>query len=182
MEIAAAIVFALLGMICLGLIIVQLPGTWILLAIAVVMELTDHLWLDAMDGTVFGWWVIGIGVVLGLIGEGLEFLTGAVGTKAGGGNRRGVVGSLIGGLVGGLAGSLMLPIIGTLLGALVGTFGGALVGEMTGPEAKNTQEALPAAIAGTIGRVVGTVAKLGFAIVVWMSLTGAMVYRISAMS
>lgn len=179
MTIAATIIFALLGLVCLGLIVVGLPGTWILLAIAAIVEMTDHLWLDpAMEPTVFGWWVLLGCVVLGLIGEALEFATGAVGTKVGGGNNRGMIGAFVGGLVGGIAGTGMFPIVGTLVGALLGTFVGALVGEITGPDAKDTKEALPAAIAATIGRVVGTVAKLGFSIVIWVGLTGAMIYNL----
>lgn len=179
MTIAATIIFALLGLVCLGLIVVGLPGTWILLGIAAIFEMTDHLWLDpSVEPVLFGWWVLIGCVVLGLIGEALEFATGAVGTKMGGGNNRGMIGSFIGGLVGGIIGTPLLPIIGTLIGALIGTFLGALVGEITGPEAKQTKEALPAAIAATIGRVLGTVAKLGFAIVIWVGLTGVMIYRL----
>jgi uncharacterized protein YqgC (DUF456 family) len=178
MTIAVTIIFALLGLVCLGLIVVGLPGTWILLGLAALLELTDHLWLGLAEPTVFGWGVIVGCVVLAGIGEALEFATGAVGTKMGGGNKRGMIGAFAGGMIGGLVGTGMLPIVGTLLGALVGTFAGALVGEVTGPDAKDTKEALPAAIAATIGRIIGTVAKLGFAIVIWVSLTGVMVYRL----
>jgi len=179
MTIAATIVFAILGLICLGLIVIGLPGTWILLALAAILEMTDHLWLDpSIEPVLFGWWLIGGCVLIGLVGEALEFATGAVGTKVGGGNKRGMVGAFVGGLAGALVGTPLLPIIGTLVGALVGTFLGALVGEITGPEAKETKEALPAAIAATIGRVLGTVAKLGFAVVIWVGLTGAMIYRL----
>lgn len=178
MTIAATIVFVLLGLICLGLIVVGLPGSWILLGLAVAMELTDHLWLDPAVPALFGWWIIIACVIIGLIGEALELATSAVGTKVGGGNKRGMIGSLIGGMLGGLIGTGLLPVIGTLIGALLGTFAGALVGEITGPDPKETKEALPAAIAATIGRVVGTVAKLGFAIVIWIGLSSAMVYNL----
>lgn len=180
MSYAAAIVFVLVGLLCVGLVAVGLPGLWILLAVAVGLELTDHLWLDPTLPVLFGWLPIVLAVGLGVIGEILEFVTGALGTKVGGGGRRGMVGALVGGLLGALVGSGFLPIIGTLLGALVGTFIGALVGEMTGAEAKQSREALPAALAATAGRIVGTVAKLGVAVAAWLGLSAALLYHLFA--
>jgi uncharacterized protein YqgC (DUF456 family) len=175
----AAIIFGILGLICTGLVLVGLPGAWILLAIAVAMELLDHLW--AGDGvTTFGWLPLLLSVLALGLGEALELATGAVGIKLGGGTRRGMLGAILGGMLGGLIGTGLLPVIGTLIGALLGTFGGALVGEITGPEARKTREALGPALAATVGRVIGTVAKLGAAMLVWWGLLGVMVFRLVA--
>lgn len=174
-----AIVFGVLGLLCTGLVLLGLPGAWILLAIGVGIELLDSAW--AGDGyTSFGWLPLLLSVVVLGIGEALELATSAVGTKLGGGTKRGMIGAFIGGMIGGLVGTGLLPLIGTLIGALLGTFGGALVGELTGPEAREAKDALGPAIAATIGRVVGTVAKLGVAMMVWWGLLGVMIYRLVA--
>lgn len=174
-----AIVFGVLGLICTGLVLVGLPGAWLLLAIGIGIELLDVAW--AGDGvTTFGWLPLLLSALVLAIGEALELATGAVGTKLGGGTKRGMIGAFIGGMLGGLIGTGLLPIIGTLIGALLGTFGGALVGEITGSEARKAKEALGPAIAATIGRVIGTVAKLGVAMVVWWGLLGVMIYRLMA--
>ncbi|MEL6345922.1 MAG: DUF456 domain-containing protein, partial [Myxococcota bacterium] len=177
MTIAMTIVFALLGILSLILVAVGLPGTWMLLAIACIMELADGWWLETPELITFGWTPLAISLVFALISEILEFATGAVGAKVGGGSNRGIMGAVIGGFVGAIAGTGFLPLIGTLIGALLGTFVGALAGEMTGPNAKDTEEALPAALAGAIGRIVGTVAKVGIGIAIWLGLLGAMIYQ-----
>ena len=175
----AAIIFGVLGFICTGLVLVGLPGAWILLAIGVGIEMLDYTW--AGDGvTTFGWLPLLMSVVLLGLGEVFELTTGAMGTKIGGGTKRGMIGAFLGGILGALVGTGLLPVIGTLIGALVGTFVGALVGEVTGPEARKAREALGPAMAATIGRVIGIVAKLGVAMMVWLGLLGVMIVRLVA--
>ncbi|MCB9761789.1 MAG: DUF456 domain-containing protein [Alphaproteobacteria bacterium] len=173
--IAAAIVFMILGGLCTGLVLLGLPGTWMMLALAIVIELADGWWLDGATTTTFGGWLIAGMVVVALIGEGLELASGAIGTKSGGGTRRGMIGSMAGGFLGGIVLTFMLPIpiLGTLIGVLVGTFVGAYVGETSGEQAKAGDEAIKPAISATIARVVGNVAKTGVAMVVWAALTVA---------
>ncbi|MFT5679377.1 MAG: hypothetical protein ACI8RZ_000281 [Myxococcota bacterium] len=174
-----AIVFGVLGLICTGLVLVGLPGAWILLAIGVAIEMLDHLW--AGDGfTTFGWLPLGLSVLVLGLGEVFELATGAVGTKLGGGTRRGMVGAFLGGMVGGIVGTGIFPVVGTLIGAFLGTFIGAMVGESTGPNARKKSEAIGPALAATAGRVIGTVIKLGAAMAVWWGLLGVMVYRLVA--
>lgn len=168
-----AVLFTLLGLACVALVVVGLPGTWILVALAVAVELADTWWLPSEPPVTFGWWVIAICVGLAAVGEGLEFLSGLIGTKGGGGTRRGMVGALLGGLGGALVGSVFLPVVGTLVGALAGTFAGALAGETTGENARSTKDALQPAIMATIARVLGTVAKVGIALVVLVVLSVA---------
>ena len=66
-----AIIFGVLGFICTGLVLIGLPGAWILLAVGVAIELLDHLW--AGEGVVtFGWIPLALSVLLLVIGELLE--------------------------------------------------------------------------------------------------------------
>ena len=174
-----AIIFGVLGFICTGLVLIGLPGAWLLLAIGVAIELLDHLW--AGEGVVtFGWIPLTLSGLLLVLSELFELATGAVGTKLGGGTKRGMIGAFFGGMFGGLIGTGLLPLIGTIVGALLGTFCGALIGEMTGPEARETREALGPALAATVGRVIGIVVKLGAAMVIWWGLLGVMVFRLVA--
>lgn len=130
-----AVLFSLLGLASLGLVALSLPGTWITLVLALVIELVDGYYMEGEDPTTFGWWLLGVCLVLALIGEALEFAAGAVGTKFGGGTKRGMIGAVIGGIAGAivLTPLLPIPVVGTLVGALVGTFAGAYFAEKTHP-------------------------------------------------
>jgi uncharacterized protein YqgC (DUF456 family) len=168
-----AAVFAFLGAICVATVFLGLPGTWLLLALAVGLELLDGQ-IYGTEVVTFGWALIGGGFVMAVIGEGLDLLAGALGAKKGGASRRGMIGAFVGGLVGVMAGTVLLPIpvLGSLVGALLGTFGGAMAGEMSDPTRQiTTEEAKKAAAAATIGRVVGTAGKVGIAGAVWLALT-----------
>ncbi len=166
--------FCFLGFFCVMSVAVGLPGTWIMLIVAVAMELGDVWWLP--EGAVsFGWTAIGLCAGAAVLGELLEVLSGVLGTKMGGGSRRSSVGAFVGGLAGGVLGTMMLPLVGTLIGALVGTFVGAYVGEVTGAEPREGKDAVKPALAATAARVVASVAKVGIAMVVWLGLGAAAV-------
>jgi len=178
MAVAIAVVFAVLGALIAATVLLGLPGTWLLLTLAVIVELADGYLLGGAPSTfgAYGWWIIGGGFGMAILGELLDLAAGALGAKKGGASRRGVVGAFVGGLGGALVGTFFLPIplIGTLIGALLGTFAGALLGEMNDPENKKTaDEAFKPAAAATLGRVLGTVGKAGIAGVVWLVLTAA---------
>lgn len=163
--------FALLGALCVFAVLLGLPGTWVLLGLALVLELADA-WITGAEVSTFGAWALGGAFTLALLGEGIEAGASALGIKGGGGTRRGMVGSVAGALAGGLGGTVFLPIplIGTLVGVLLGTFAGAYIGETTGAEAKSREEALKPAAAATLARVLGTVTKGGIAGAIWVML------------
>lgn len=170
--------FALVGMACVFSVVISLPGTWVMLGLAVLIELIDGLYLTAAEPVTFGWKVLAVCFGIALFGELLEFIAGALGAKAGGGTRRGMVGAIVGGFVGGIAFTFMLPIplVGTLVGALVGTFVGAVMGEVTAEQAMTVRGSMRPAAGATVGRVLGTVAKVGIAMVVWVVLVVAAVW------
>lgn len=168
-----ATIFCLLGFVCVGSIIVSIPGTWIMIGLALVIELVDSVYLPPERSQTFGWWVLMVCAVLAGVGEVIEMAAGAAGAKKGGGSRRGMIGALIGGIVGALGLTFLLPIplVGTLIGALVGTFAGAVVGEVTGEKAKTVKGSMKPAIGATIGRVVGSLGKILIALAVWILLS-----------
>ncbi len=165
--------FVILGGVCVVLVVVQLPGTWLLLGVAAVIEYIDRLYLPQDDGQTFGWWVLGGCLGLAVIGEIIEFVAGAAGAKKGGSSTRGMVGALIGGIVGIFLFTplfFFIPIFGAFFGAILGTFVGAIIGELTAEQA-TIKGSMKPAIGATIGRVLGTMSKIGIAMAMWMALS-----------
>jgi hypothetical protein len=171
--ILVAVLFALLGLLCLVLVVLGLPGTWIMIGLAVGVELLDHHYLPGADPETFGWSAIAACVAVALAGELVEVGAGAAGTRAGGGSRRGMLGAMLGGLVGAIVFTPLIPIpvVGTLIGALVGTFAGAVIAERSAPEPPGATATLKAAGGATVGRLIGTLGKTMGAITVWLVLT-----------
>lgn len=168
-----AVLFVLIGGVCLVLVLLSLPGTWAMLATALVIQLISVWLLDGPGRLQFEWTVLGIALILALIGEIIEFFSGVIGAKYGGGTRRGMVGAIVGGVVGFVAVTPMLPflpIIGSLIGAVIGTFFGAMAGEMSGPEGQLGRSVRPA-IGATFGRLLGSVGKAAVATVAWIVLS-----------
>lgn len=154
------------------LVMIGLPGTWLLLALAGLIELADSLYLPADASTTFSWWLLLACVILAGIGELLELGAGAIGAKRAGSSRRGMIASVLGGVIGAIVGAPFGLIIGSFVGAVLGTFIGAVVGEMTAKDTRIEQTIRPATGA-TIGRILGTLSKLPVAIAVWIALTVA---------
>lgn len=186
--------FTLVALFCVIAIPFGLPGMWMMLGLAVMIELVDTLVIPArqaatapvmapsLDAAVesavpivtFGWWLLlGCGA-LGLVGEAIEAGAGAAGTRMGGGTSRGMWGAILGGIVGAILFTVWLPIplVGTLVGALVGTFAGAFAAEATGETSRHRprRENLRAAFAATVGRLAGTLGKTAIASVIWVML------------
>jgi hypothetical protein len=181
-----AALFVLAGAACLALIVVSLPGTWIMLGLATAVELLDRFYLPPGADATFGWWLLGLAAAMAALGEVIELLAGAAGARGGGASARGMWGALIGGILGVLLLTpvlLFIPVIGSLVGAVLGTFIGAVVGEMSGTRdgrgapgqsvRGSFRESLLPATGATIGRVVGTLTKLGIGIAVWLVLSVA---------
>lgn len=173
-----AALFSLLGLCCVILVMIGLPGTWIMLGLAAVVELVDRFWLDAQSPQhTFGWWLLGGSALLAVVGEVVETLTGAAGTKVGGGSKRGMVGAVLGGILGAILFTPIIPIplVGTLVGALLGTFLGAFLAERSRSDRADPSlgQDLKAAAGATAGRLVGTMIKAAIAAALWIVLSVA---------
>ena len=155
--------FTLLTLVLIGsmvLIVLGLPGLWIMIASAITYNIVvpsrPMSWLT----------VIGI-VVLGIVAEVLDFSLAGKYARKYGGSRKAAWGAIIGGFVGAIVG-VPLPIVGPLIGALIGSFVGAFVGEVrSGGERSAGAKVATGAL---IGRVLGTVIKvgLGFTVAIWI--------------
>jgi uncharacterized protein len=157
----------LAGVIVLSLILIVLglPGLWIMVATAVVYNMI-------VPGDPIGWFTLVAVAVLALIAELLEFsLTGRYARKYGG-SRRASWGAILGGMIGAMVG-FPVPIIGPVIGAFVGSFCGALIAELTG--GTSAGDATRVAKGALIGRVVSTMLKIGigFTIGIWIFISAA---------
>jgi uncharacterized protein YqgC (DUF456 family) len=156
----ALLILAGVILLSLILIVLGLPGLWIMIATAVVYNMI-------VAGDPIGWITLIAVTVLAVAAEVLEFtMTGQYARKYGGSRRAGW-GAIIGGIVGAIVG-VPIPIVGPVIGAFAGSFIGALVAEMTG--GTGAGDATRVAKGALIGRVVSTVLKIGigFAIGIWI--------------
>ena len=144
----------------LAMIALGLPGLWVMIASAVVYNVTTHT-------NAIGWFTL-IGVaVLALIAEYIEFTLAAKYARKYGGSRRAGWGAMIGGTIGVFLG-VPVPIVGPLIGAFIGSFAGALIVELTKGTSKT--DSARVATGALIGRVVATAMKMGIgcAIAGWL--------------
>ncbi|MEO8579302.1 MAG: DUF456 domain-containing protein [Gemmatimonadales bacterium] len=151
---AAVIILSLI------LIVLGLPGLWIMVASAVVYNLV-------VPGEPIGWFTLVAVAVMALIAELLEFTLAGRYARKYGGSRRAGWGAILGGMAGAIIG-VPVPIVGPVIGAFVGSFLGALVAELTG--GSSAGDATRVAKGALIGRVVSTALKIGigFTIGVWI--------------
>jgi uncharacterized protein YqgC (DUF456 family) len=165
--------FVVLGAGCLVLIPLGLPGAWVILGLAGLVEWLDRFYRPEDDRQTFAWWVLGVCLGIAIAGEIIEFFAGVIGTKQGGGTKRGMWGALIGGILGAFVLTPFLwfiPVVGSLVGAILGTFIGAIVGELSGQGATISGSIKPATGA-TIARILATVAKIGVGVIIWIALS-----------
>jgi len=149
----------------------QLPGNWLTSAACGVFA-----WLRWGDAS----WSLGVpavATVLGLavLGELLEFVTGALGSASAGGSKRGSVLSIPAALAGAIAGSLLIPVpvLGTLAGAAAGGGLGALAGDKWA--GRPWGQAFRTAGGAAVGKVTGTVLKLAVGVAQWIVAALALV-------
>ncbi len=168
-----AATLALLGAGCVVLQLIGLPGTWLILLLAVATRAFE-VFLPLGTEPMFSWWTLLALLALAVVGEIVELLASAAGAKTGGANKRGMTGAVIGGLLGALLATFLIPIpvLGSILGAIMGSALGAIVGELSegGRTLRSTAKPAAGAVAG---RIAGTVAKTGFAAAMWAWLVVA---------
>lgn len=149
--IVGALLFLSLLLIPLGL-----PGTWLMVGVAI----GDAAIMGARG---VGWVTIVGTAVLAVIGEALEWgLTGRYARKYGG-SRRAEWGAIIGGIVGAIVG-VPVPIVGSVIGAFAGAFLGALVAEFS--RGSGAVGATRVATGALLGRVVAAALKTAIGVVI----------------
>jgi uncharacterized protein YqgC (DUF456 family) len=144
------------------LALLQLPGTWLILAAA-----AGYDWY--YDWLHIGWkWLLCL-TILAALAELIEMGASVAAARRAGASRRATVGALLGGFAGMIVFSLPIPVIGTIVGGLAGCFVGALIGEMSCRD--DVQASARVGLFAAIGRLAGTMIKTAAA----MAIAGAAV-------
>jgi hypothetical protein len=148
-----AVVLTILNLFFWFAILFNLPGTWLMVLLAALLE-----WWTPGE-LMFGWTVLYTAVGLAVLGEILEFLLGAAGSRQAGGSKRAAALAILGGIVGAVMGTaLPVPILGTLIGACLGAFAGSLLGDLWA--GRPLHISIGAGRGAAVGRFWGTVAKM----------------------
>lgn len=178
-DLIAAIIFTIIGMGCLVIVLVGMPGTWVMIGLAVGLEFLQRLWAPTGSAWMIPIWVFIVVVLVALLGEFLELVAGAFGAKKGGASRKGMLGALIGGIGGALVGTFAIPIplVGSLLGAIIGSAIGAIIGELNATPDTTLKDTVKPAAGAVLGRILGTLAKFPCAVVVWITLSTAAILQ-----
>lgn len=159
----AVLVIALLVTVffCWGLTLAGLPGNWLMLITA-----SFYDFIVPEGRLAMGKYILIAMLVLALVGEALEMLTGALGVARKGGSRRGAVASLIGSMLGGLAGAVIglpipIPVVGSVIGLVLCAGLGAMIGAIVGERSagKDLPTTVDIGIAAMWGRIIGSLAK-----------------------
>ncbi len=157
-EIGATIVFALLTLIGVALVIVGLPGVWMLALTAVVVQ---AIWPGLL-----GWWFVGGVVGIAVAAEITDLIAGAAGAKAAGGSKSAALAAIIGAIIGAVAGTVFIPVplLGTIAGAVVGAGVSAGLVER-GVHQKKWGDSARVARGAATGRLLAIVIKGALAVV-----------------
>lgn len=141
--------------------LLTLPGNWLIVFFSIVFTLI----YPEQDGRGMSWVVVGVLIGLAVLGEILEFATGAVVSAQQGASRRAIVLSIVGAIAGSVIGAAVgfpIPIFGPIIGALgggcVGAFAGAYGGEVW--KGRDSVESMASGKSAMVGRLLGTVAKV----------------------
>jgi hypothetical protein len=163
-HILGLFVLVALATLALACLVIGLPGTFFLFAIALA-----YAWITGFEMVTWGTlaWLLALAVV----GEVLELASAAAGTGGERPSRRVAVSALLGGVVGGLVGTPFLLGVGSLLGALAGAFTGAALAASS--EGKETPSALRSGMTALRGRLLGFVVKASIGVVMLIVLVAA---------
>jgi len=153
----------LLNVLWLFCTLAGLPGNWMMIGMALLL-----MWVT--DGAAFSWWTIGAVIGIAGIGEVIELIAGASGSKKAGGTRWGAVGALGGGILGAIFGTVLIPVpvIGTIAGAVIGAFSGSTALELA--SGRPHAEALRSGRGAAVGHFIGTMSKFALGCIVWLTL------------
>ncbi len=154
LTILGHLVFWLVGLAGLGIIFLGLPGTFLILAAAVVFD-----WVN--DFATLGWPFLGLLLGIALVAELVEFVLGAVTASRFGSSKSGMAGAIVGAFVVGLLAAPLLPPFGMILGAFFGAFAGAVLFEFI--TTADWKRALRAGYGAFLGSLGGRVFKLAAA-------------------
>jgi uncharacterized protein YqgC (DUF456 family) len=136
----------------LFMVMVTLPGLWLMAAVSAGYCLLTHQHYLGIKSLVAL-------LILALLGEAAEMGIGGAAARKAGGGRRAALGGIIGGIVGGVVGSFVFPLVLSIVGVCLGSFVGAALLEMLGGE--SADHSLRIGIGAAKGKFMGIIVKLG---------------------
>ena len=163
-----AAALTLLNLAWLVLLVVGLPGTWLILASCAGLSWWLHRGAPPEATWLIAPTTLAILAGFAIAGEIIEFWAGAEGARRFGGTRRGALGAVLGAILGGLLSTFLipLPVVGTILGAALGASVGALAFELHG--GRDVEASLRSGVGAGLGRLAGTVGKLIVGVAMWI--------------
>jgi uncharacterized protein YqgC (DUF456 family) len=165
MDAVSAVGLTVLNLVFWVGILFNVPGTWLMVLVTALLKWWQPEYVQV------SWTVLGVAAGLAVLGEVLEFVLGATGSRRAGGSTRAAAMAIVGSLIGGILGTaLPVPIVGTLIGACLGAFIGSLIGDLWA--GRPLFPSVEAGWGAAVGRFWGTVSKLavGAAIVVILAI------------
>lgn len=175
LRLGLALLFGLLGIGCVVLTAVGLPGLWFLLLLAGALQFGDRFW-RADGGATFSPWTLGVAVAIAIAAEAYEFAAGASGARKAGASKRGMVGAMVGGIVGAIVGAPFGLLVGAIVGGVIGSALGAIVMELT-VAGQTLAGSLEPAHGAAMGRLRGVLGKLLVTLALWIALTAAAMFE-----
>jgi len=151
------VVLGLVFLTALVLDVLGLFGNWVILLGITAAGLVTKFEL-------FPWWVLIILLILAVVGEVLEALSGWLGARHLGGSSVTFWPPLVGGLVGAGLGTMVFPIFGLVVGAFAGCFLGVFLYENQ-KHRRDVQASARAGLGATLGRLGGAAAKVCIGVV-----------------
>lgn len=153
------LILAMLG--CLVVVLLGLPGVWLLL-----LSVTLYGW--ATHWNYIGWHGLAALLILAILSEVLEFFAAGVAAKQAGGGERASIGAIVGAFVGGLVSTFVVPVpvLGTLAGLCAGAFAGALILEQS--RDRRPLHLLRVGFSAARGRLLGTLLKIALALAMFL--------------
>lgn len=168
LDLILGIVLVVVNLFWMFLVILGLPGTWLMAGSMALVAWWRWDETRGPDGQMFG--VAALAIVFGLavLGEIVEFGAGMVGARRAGASFWGTIGALLGAFIGGLVATFVIPI--PIAGSLIGACGGAAVGAwlLELGAGRTEEDASRSAVGAGVGRLQGTLIKLGMAAVMWV--------------
>lgn len=167
MTFVAGAVVILVNTLALFLVLLGLPGIWLMVGVTAVCA-----WWQWNSGLYSAGLLVAI-IVLATLGELLEFAAGMAGAKRAGSSRRGAMGAVVGGIAGAIVGTVLIPmpVAGSLMGGCAGAGIGAWSCELAG--GRDRTASIRAGVGAGLGTLTGRLIKLGVAAVIWVAVVVA---------
>ncbi len=172
-----ASILVLMNLVWLVVTALGLPGNWLMIGGAVALT-----WWQWKPGAPWGEQMfhpatlIAV-VVLALIGELIEFLAGALGSRQAGGSVWGSLAATVGGIAGAIVGTIVFgavavpPPISTILGAVIGAFGGSAIVELM--IGRKRDHAFKVGQGAALGHITGVISKFLLGCAIWLIIAVA---------